>query len=92
MEAGSDTTAVFLQSFVSFMVAFPDVQKRAQKELDDVVGTVRSPTFDDWESLPYIQAIIKEVHFCPIRVSHTLNKAYRTDSSLSAHYSSTGAT
>lgn len=63
MEAGSDTTAVFLQSFISFMAAFPDVQKRAQKELDDVVGTARSPVFDDWESLPYIQAIIKEVCF-----------------------------
>lgn len=61
MEAGSDTTAVFLQSFISFVTAFPDVQRRAQKEIDDVVGSSRSPSFEDWGSLPYLQAMIKEV-------------------------------
>ncbi|TCD71564.1 hypothetical protein EIP91_007311, partial [Steccherinum ochraceum] len=62
LEAGSDTTAVFLQSFISFITAFPDVQRRAQKEIDDVVGTSRSPTFEDWDSLPYLQAVMKEIH------------------------------
>ena len=70
----------------------PEVLRKAHAELDGVVGMDRLPNFDDEASLVYIQAIIKEVYFCPIRVSHTLNKAYRTDSSLSAHYSSTGAT
>ncbi|THH28527.1 hypothetical protein EUX98_g5654 [Antrodiella citrinella] len=62
MEAGSDTTAVYLQSFISLITAFPDVQERAQKEIDEVIGTSRSPSFADWDSLPYLQAIVKEIH------------------------------
>lgn len=43
------------------MVAFPRVQRRAQAELDAVVGRTRLPTFADAPHLPYVRAIIKEV-------------------------------
>jgi cytochrome P450 len=39
---------------------FPEKQKRAQEELDRVVGSERLPTFDDRPSLPYVEAIISE--------------------------------
>jgi cytochrome P450 len=42
------------------MVAHPEIQKRAQAELDAVVGRSRMPTFSDASSLPYIQALVKE--------------------------------
>ncbi|KAH9012295.1 cytochrome P450 [Lactarius pseudohatsudake] len=42
------------------MVAHPEVQKRAQAELDAVVGRARPPTFSDVSGLQYIQAIVKE--------------------------------
>lgn len=42
------------------MMAHPDIQKRAQDELDVVVGRFRSPTFADAPNLPYIQAMVKE--------------------------------
>lgn len=42
------------------MVAFPDVQKKAQAELDEVVGRGQMPTFTDYERLPYISALVKE--------------------------------
>lgn len=38
----------------------PDVQKKAQAELDDVVGPNRLPDHRDRESLPYVNAILKE--------------------------------
>jgi cytochrome P450 len=38
----------------------PDIQKRAREELDMVVGPDRLPTFEDYDALPYIQAIIME--------------------------------
>jgi cytochrome P450 len=38
----------------------PDIQKRAQEELDSVFGGVRLPDFSDRPSLPYIEAIVKE--------------------------------
>lgn len=43
------------------MTAFRDVQRRAQTELDTVVGRSRPPTFDDFDHLPFIRAILKEV-------------------------------
>ena len=42
------------------MVTYPDVQKRAQEELDSVVGRTRIPTFADLPHLPYIRAMVKE--------------------------------
>ena len=43
------------------MVLHPDEQKKAQAELDRVVGTDRLPEFSDEDSLPYICALIKEL-------------------------------
>lgn len=39
----------------------PAVLKKAQAELDDVVGPSRLPDFTDREQLVYVNAIIKEV-------------------------------
>jgi hypothetical protein len=43
------------------MTLFPDVQKKAQAEINAVVGTDRFPSFEDRDSLPYIEALVKEV-------------------------------
>ena len=43
------------------MVAFPEAQRKAQKELDEVVGPTRLPEFEDRPNLPYINALCKEV-------------------------------
>jgi len=67
LEGGSGTTSSFVQSLVLALVAFPDVQKKAQKEIDQVIGPDRVPTVDDFENLPYIRAIVKENHrFRPV--------------------------
>ena len=42
------------------MALHPEVQKKAQEELDSVVGRGRMPTFADRDSLPYIQACVRE--------------------------------
>lgn len=42
------------------MAMFPEVQKRAQAELDAVIGDERLPDFNDFDSLPYIDAVVKE--------------------------------
>jgi len=38
------------------------VYKKAQQEMDKVVGDVRLPDFDDRESLPYLECILKELY------------------------------
>ena len=43
------------------MLVHPEAQKRAQDELDAVVGRARVPTFADMLSLPYICAMVKEI-------------------------------
>ena len=61
IEGGADTTSAFLQTLILALVNFPDVQGRAQEELDNIIGDERSPQLDDIEKLPYIRAVIKEV-------------------------------
>ncbi|TRM68972.1 cytochrome P450 [Schizophyllum amplum] len=58
--AAADTTNSTLRSFLLEMVLNPEVQARAQAELDAVIGE-RLPTHEDRPHLPYIDAILKEV-------------------------------
>lgn len=60
LEAGSDTTAATLMAFVQAMVLFPEVQKKAQEEIDRVVGSDRFPTMEDEFDLQYIRGCVKE--------------------------------
>jgi hypothetical protein len=59
--AGAETTAAAMNWWMLAMVTYPEVQKRAQKELDTVVGQTRIPTYADLPHLPYIRAVVKEV-------------------------------
>ena len=43
------------------MVLYPEVQKKAQAEIDTVIGPNRLPDFGDRPSLPYINAVVKEL-------------------------------
>ena len=42
------------------MLQHPEVQERAQSEIDAVVGTNQLPDFDDRPNLPYVEAILME--------------------------------
>jgi len=59
--AGADTTTSTVQTLFLAMVLYPEVQKKAQAEIDAVVGPHRLPDFEDRPSLPYINAIVKEL-------------------------------
>ncbi|CCM04078.1 uncharacterized protein FIBRA_06237 [Fibroporia radiculosa] len=59
---GSDTATALTSSFLLIMAAYPDVQRKAQSELDTVVGRDRFAMMDDQPRLTYIDALIKEVH------------------------------
>ena len=61
-ETGSDTMTMALMVFVLAAILHPAVVRKAQEELDRIVGSERLPSFDDLERLPYVQAIVKEVH------------------------------
>ncbi|KAG1804548.1 cytochrome P450 [Suillus subaureus] len=58
---GADTTVSPIYAFSLAMTLFPDVQKKAQAEINAVVGPDRLPSFADRDSLPYTEALVKEV-------------------------------
>lgn len=60
MEGGSDTTSSIIIAFMHALTKWPEVQKKAQKQIDEVVGENRSPTMEDYAQLPYVAACVKE--------------------------------
>ncbi|KII88998.1 hypothetical protein PLICRDRAFT_40636 [Plicaturopsis crispa FD-325 SS-3] len=59
--AGVDTTSVTIRTLILAMLRHPDVQVKAQRELDAVVGHGNLPGFEHEHQLPYVGAVIKEV-------------------------------
>lgn len=60
-EAGAGTTAAAMMSFILAMVLHPREYAKLQKEVDDVVGSARLPSFEDMPQLPRVRAVAKEV-------------------------------
>jgi cytochrome P450 len=50
-----------MATLILALVLYPDVQKKAQAELDSVLARDRLPTFDDRPRLRYIDAMCREV-------------------------------
>ncbi|KAF8547387.1 cytochrome P450 [Imleria badia] len=58
---GYDTTPFTLSAFFLAMTVYPEVPKKAQAEIDAVVGHERLPTMGDRDTLPYVNTICKEL-------------------------------
>jgi cytochrome P450 len=56
----TDTSTVTLEWVMAELLQHPDIMKRAQAELDNIVGTNRLVEESDLQNLPYLQAILKE--------------------------------
>ncbi|KAG2038716.1 cytochrome P450 [Suillus americanus] len=87
-----ETTTSTLMTFALAMVLYPDVQRRAQAEIDSVVGGDRLPTFEDRASLPYVESVLRETlrwhPLLPIGVPH----AASTDDIFDGYFIPKGAT
>lgn len=62
--AGTESIVSALSSFILAMILYPDVAAKARRELDTVIGSERLPNLHDRCSLPYVDAIVKEVLRC----------------------------
>ncbi|KAI0340920.1 cytochrome P450 [Trametopsis cervina] len=75
---GSDTTFSLLETFFCVMAMFPDIQSKVQRELDEVIGHERLPSYEDRDSLPYVQATVLEcvrwLPVLPLGVAHRLTE------------------
>jgi cytochrome P450 len=56
----ADTSVGTLLAYFIAMMRYPKVQEKLQAEIDSVVGN-RFPTFEDRGSLPYSEAVMKEL-------------------------------
>ncbi|KAK1233786.1 hypothetical protein PQX77_003041 [Marasmius sp. AFHP31] len=43
------------------IASYPEIQKKAQTEIDMVIGSDRMPTFQDIPQLPYLSALVTEI-------------------------------
>lgn len=84
MEGGSDTTSSLILAIVQAMIHYPEVQRKAQAQIDEVVGAGRSPQWSDLKRLPYINMIVKEGHrwrpIAPLCFPHALGEGKQATS------------
>ncbi|XP_066460298.1 cytochrome P450 2J2-like [Eleutherodactylus coqui] len=59
--AGTETTATTLQWAILLMLAYPDIQEKIHKELDEVLQDSSATTYEDRKRLPYTNAVIHEI-------------------------------
>ena len=92
LAAGADSTGAAIVVFILAMVLNPDVQAKAQAEIDQVLEHRRLPEFSDQVFLPHVTAIMKEVlryvHFWDrVIYSNALwhNDVHSTDGSRPIH-------
>lgn len=76
--AAVDTTSVTLSAFTLAMLKYPDVQRKAQAEIDRVVGHGRLPTLADRNALPYVDGMVKETlrwwNVIPMGIPHRVDE------------------
>jgi cytochrome P450 len=57
------------------MLLFPSVMRKAQNELDTIVGRNRQPDYEDSKALSYTHALVQEVQrwrpILPLGVAHS---------------------
>ncbi|KAJ2918173.1 hypothetical protein MD484_g2276, partial [Candolleomyces efflorescens] len=72
--AGVESTDALICAFILAMAVHPNLQKKAQDELDRVVGPGKLPDFDDREDLVYLKALVTELmrwhQVTPLAIPH----------------------
>lgn len=60
--AATETSSGTLMVFLLAMIKFPEVQRKAQEEIDRVIGSDRLPGFQDLPNLPYVSLVAQETY------------------------------
>ncbi|KAJ5915533.1 hypothetical protein N7466_011466 [Penicillium verhagenii] len=75
---GADTTVSSVATFFLAMTLYPEVQRKAQEEIDRVLGAGQLPKMADRANLPYINAVVKETlrwhPVAPMGIPHMSNQ------------------
>ncbi|KAF7375521.1 putative monooxygenase [Mycena sanguinolenta] len=75
---GLDSNISSIFTFLLAMILNPSVQRKAQEEIDRVIGPDRLPVIQDRASLPYVRALMAEVFrwhpAVPLGIAHALTQ------------------
>ncbi|EUC56369.1 cytochrome P450 family protein [Rhizoctonia solani AG-3 Rhs1AP] len=64
---GAETTSNIFLIFAIAMMLYPEEQRKAQMEIDDLIGDSRLPVMNDRHMLPYTNRLIQEIlRWCPV--------------------------
>uniref|UniRef100_A0A8C7E441 Cytochrome P450 1A n=1 Tax=Naja naja TaxID=35670 RepID=A0A8C7E441_NAJNA len=84
--AGFDTVTTALSWCLLYLVTYPEIQKRIQEELDQIIGRERTPKQSDRAMLPYSEAFMYEMFrhssFIPFTIPHCTTR----DTALNGFY------
>ncbi|NWS48524.1 CP1A5 protein, partial [Probosciger aterrimus] len=84
--AGFGTVTTALSWSLMYLVVYPHIQKRIQRELDQAIGWERRPRLSDRGALPYTEAFILEMFrhssFMPFTIPHSTTR----DTVLNGYY------
>ncbi|KAM9228729.1 cytochrome P450 2D17-like [Dugong dugon] len=76
--AGMVTTSTTLDWALLLMLLHPDVQRRVQQEIDEVIGQVRPPEMEDQARMPFTTAVVHEVQrfgdIVPLSLPHMTSR------------------
>ncbi|XP_035204797.1 cytochrome P450 18a1-like [Stegodyphus dumicola] len=84
--AGGDTARVSVEWLVLLCAAFPEVQIKIQKEIDDVIGQERFPTRADYLQMPYTEAVILETNRWKTIAPLNVMRATLKDTELNGYF------
>jgi len=74
------------------MAIHPEIQKKAQKEIDQLLGGERLPRLSDQDDLPYIWALVKEIYRWHVPLPISIPKLLREDDVYKGYHLPKGAT
>ncbi|XP_070455748.1 cytochrome P450 2D14-like [Equus przewalskii] len=76
--AGMVTTSTTLAWALLLMILHPDVQRRVQQEVDEVIGQARRPEMGDQARMPFTMAVVHEVQrfgdIIPLGLTHMTSR------------------
>ncbi|XP_034264136.1 cytochrome P450 2C5-like [Pantherophis guttatus] len=90
--AGTDSTSSVISYGLNLLAKFPNIQAKAQEEIDDIVGTNRNPSIEDRMNLPYINALVHEVLRFPQASIENFPRMTTQDVNFKGHFIPQGTT
>ncbi|XP_029433076.1 cytochrome P450 2K1 [Rhinatrema bivittatum] len=77
--AGTETTSTTLRWGLLLMMKYPEIQKRAQKEIDTVIKPGQVPKVEDRRNMPYTDAVVHEVQRFANIIPMSVSRATSTE-------------